>query len=310
MTRACDSGAASMRMATIVSLGASAALGVGALVVAKVWLPAQTPRTQTTAAAAVQPGVPIVIASSAIAFGARLDARNLRVVTVPRAAAPQGAFSSVAQVINQPGGAPVALQPMSPQEAVLPSRISGPGARASLAASISPGMRAYTIGVTDVLGGGGHILPGDRVDVVLTRELPTDNETRGRQLISSVVTQDVRVLGMDLNIDPSSSEAAVAHTATLELTLQNSVRLALATQAGTLSLALRRTGSSEIEVQRPIALDNPRSWRRQPSSAASTPPTAAANGLRPAIDPSQRSLVVSAGATQSTVQVPADRAGY
>lgn len=279
--------------------------------VAKVWLPAQTPHTGTTAAAA-QPGIPVVIASSAIAYGARLEAGNLTVVSMPRGAVPQGAFSTVAQVVNQPGGAPVALQPISPHEAVLPTRLSGPGARATLAAAINPGMRAYTIGVTDVLGGGGHVLPGDRVDVVLTRELPGDNETRGRRLISSVVTQDVRVLGMDLNVDPTSTTAAVAHTATLELTLQDSVRLALATQAGTLSLALRRTGSNEIETQRPIALDNPPPPHRRdpaPSAPSALSANAAAAGLRPAMDANHRSIVVSSGATHSIVEVPADRAG-
>jgi hypothetical protein len=36
---------------------------------------------------------------------------------------------------------------------------------------IDPGMRAYTIKVNEVAGGGGHVLPGDRVDVLLARAL-------------------------------------------------------------------------------------------------------------------------------------------
>ena len=302
-----------MRMGTMISLGASAALGVGALLVAKVWLPSQTPHTQTTAAAATQAvGTPMVIASSDIAYGQRLDASHLRVVNVPASAVPQGAFSSIRQVIGGPDGAPVALQAIAAHEAVLPSRISGPGARPTLAASITQGMRAYTIGITDILGGGGHIMPGDRVDVVLTRELPGDNETRGRRLISSVITQDVKVLGMDLNVDPDSDRPAVAHTATLELSPQDTIRLALATQAGTLSLALRPAGSTEVVNARPIALDNPPPSRPRHDYGPPPPATAAPASLpplRPVYDPGARSLVVSSGSNHTTIQVPADAAG-
>jgi pilus assembly protein CpaB len=294
-----------MRMATIVSLGASAALGVGALVVARVWLPAQAPHSTQAVQAAVQPGVPVVIATSAINYGTRLEARYLTVVRMPSAAVPQGSYQTVAQLMNQPGGAPVAIQPISAHEPVLPTRLSGPGARATMAAEIGEGMRAYTIAVSDVLGGGGHILPGDRVDVVLTRDISGDsgeNSGGGRRFVSSVVIQDTKVLGMDLNADPSSTHPAVAHTATLEVTLQDSVRLALAGQAGTLSLALRRTGSDEIVAQRPIALINPGARpHRDPAPAA-----AAAGPARPAVDPNRRSLVVSSGSTHTVVDVPAD----
>jgi pilus assembly protein CpaB len=293
-----------MRMATMVSLGASAVLGVGALVVARVWLPAQAPHSTQVVQAAEQPGIPVVIAASAINYGTRLEPRNLTVVRMPRAAVPQGSFQTVAQLMNQPGGAPVAIQPISVHEPVLPTRLSGPGARATMAAEISEGMRGYAIAVSDVLGGGGHILPGDRVDVVLTRELPAESGDNGggRRFVSSVVIQDTKVLGMDLNADPSSTHPAVAHTATLEVTLQDSVRLALASQAGTLSLALRRTGSDEIVAQRPIALVNPGGARHD----APPGPRPAGAAAPPRPDPNRRTLVVSSGSTHTVVDVPAD----
>jgi pilus assembly protein CpaB len=292
----------------MISLGASAALGLGALVVARVWLPAQTPRTQTVAAAAQPaPGVPVVVASGAIGFGTRLEARNLRIASLPASAAPAGHFSTIAQVINQQGGAPVALAQIAQNEPILPSRISGPGARPTLSAEIREGMRAYTIGITNVLGGGGHILPGDRVDVMLARAVDAEQESSGRVFVANVVVQDVRVLGMDLNADPTSDRPAVASTATLEVTLQDSVRLALAAQAGTLSLALRRNGSNEIVAQRPVVLVNgaggSRRPAREPDAAQAQRPAAAP--ARPATDPNQRQLIVSSGATHTTVSVPA-----
>ena len=43
-----------------------------------------------------------------------------------------------------------------------------------------------------------------------------------------MVLQNVKVLGMDLNVDPTTTQSAVAHTATLEVTVQDAQRLAVA----------------------------------------------------------------------------------
>jgi pilus assembly protein CpaB len=243
-----------MRTATLVSLGASAVLGVGALLVAKVWLPQSAPHAARPGATA-QAMVPVVVARAAIPYGAKLDASRLEVTSMPASAAPQGAYGTIAQVIGQAGGAPIVLVPISAREAVLPTKLSGGGAKATLAAVISEGMRGFTIGVTEVAGGGGHVLPGDRVDVVLTRDLSTlagAPQGGGKRLVSNVVIQDVRVLGMDLNADPTSTAAAIAHTATLEVSVEDAEKLALAAQAGNLSLALRRTGSTDIALIRAV----------------------------------------------------------
>lgn len=243
-----------MRIGTIVSLGASAALGLGALVVARVWLPAHSARTS---AAATTQGVPVVVAASPIAYGTKLEAKNLAVAILPADAAPVGAFASVDQVMKQDaGGAPVALTAISQKEPVLAAKLSGAGVKPTLAALIGPGMRAYTIGVTETAGVGGHALPGDRVDVVLTRDnstTPTMDGGHGAHLVSDVVIQNVRLLGVDMNADPTATKLPVApHTATLEVSVQDAERLAVAAQAGTLSLALRRTGAAEIEAIRPM----------------------------------------------------------
>ena len=243
-----------MRLGTIVSIGASAVLGVGALLIARLWIPSHAPHPTAAQAAAVVVETPVVVAAKPIPWGAKLDGQYLKVIKLPAVDAPQGAYSSVGQILNQDGGPPMALSAMAEQEPVLPSKLSGPGERQTLAVLVDPGMRAYTIGVSAVTAGGGHILPGDRVDVVLTRELPIPPNVQapGKLLQTTVVIQNVRVLGMDLNANPTSTQPAVASTATLEVGMQDTEKLALASQAGTLSLALRRPGSVEIEATRPI----------------------------------------------------------
>jgi pilus assembly protein CpaB len=245
-----------MRFGAIVSLGASAALGLGALVVARVYLPAQAGKAVAVHSAAPA-GVPVVLAAAPIAYGEKLQPKQLVLARLPADAVPPGAFASIDQVLKQDGGgAPVALVAISTKEPLLAAKLSGPGARATLAALISEGKRAYTIGVTEVAGGGGHVLPGDRVDVVLTRDVSQGSGIEGAQrnkLVSEVVLQNIRVLGMDLNVDPASTKPTVARTATLEVSVEDAERLALAAQAGTLSLALRKIGSAEVQPVRPLA---------------------------------------------------------
>jgi pilus assembly protein CpaB len=248
-----------MRLGTIISIGASAVLGVGALLIARLWIPSHAPHPTLAQTATAVAQAPVVVAAKPIPWGVKLDGQDLKVIKLPAADVPQGAYSNIAQILNQDGGAPMALSAMAEQEPVLRSKLSGPGERQTLAALVDPGMRAYTIAVTAVTAGGGHILPGDRIDVVLTRELPIPSGlqvSNMKLLQTTVVIQNVRVLGMDLNANPTSTQPAVASTATLEVGMQDTEKLALASQAGTLSLALRRPGSVELGPARPMMVSD------------------------------------------------------
>jgi pilus assembly protein CpaB len=234
-----------MRVVTIVSLGASAVLGLAALVVAKAVLPSGSSTQAKTKAPPPISGVPVVVAKAPLKFGDKLDATKIQILTIPSNAVPDGAFRTTQQVLSQDGGGPpVVLTAIAAREPLLPAKLSGPGARASVAAEIKDGMRAYTIKVSDVTGVGGHALPGDRVDVVLMRDLSFDPAKHS--YVSDVVIQDVRVLGVDLNADPNSNKPATPNTATLEVDIADAQKLAVAGDLGKLSLLLRRTGSAEI----------------------------------------------------------------
>ena len=260
-----------MRLVTIGSLGASVALGLGAILVARVALP-QTGKVQAAgpAASAMANATSVVVAVRDIPYGQRLEAGHLKLIRVPRDAAPVNAFGSVAQVLAQDhGGAPVALTLIAAREPLLPAKLSGPGARPSVAAELQPGMRAYAIGVSEISGVGGHALPGDHVDVVLMRNLTPNGP--GKTLTSQLVVQNVRVLGVDLNADPTSTKAEKPSTTTLEVSVKDAQKLAIAAELGSLSLALRPLGASDIEPVTEMASAAPRAVsrpRRAPSSGA------------------------------------------
>ena len=244
-----------MRVVTLVSLGASAVLGLAALFVAKAVLP-NTGNAKSAAMAHQQAaGVPVVVAKSDLKFGDRLDASKVAILHVPADAVPIGAFTTVDQVLAQDhGGPPVALTPIAAKELLLPAKLSGPGARPSVAVEIAEGFRAYTIKVSDVTGVGGHALPGDRVDVVLMRDLTPQGDTRS--YLSEVVLQNVRVLGVDLNADLTANKPASPSTATLEVSVTDAQKLSVATNLGTLSLALRKTGEAELITTAPMRTGN------------------------------------------------------
>jgi pilus assembly protein CpaB len=304
-----------MRLGTIISIAASVVLAIGALLIARLWLPNHAPHSAQAQSAPRIDDVPVVVAALPIPWGAKLDAHYLKVVKIPPEDKPQGAYATVGQILNQDGGPPVALQAMAQQEPVLPSKLTGPGERETLAALVGPGLRAYTIGVTAATAGGGHILPGDRVDVLFSRELPqppAGKDTWNYKLFgTTVLIQSVRVLGIDLNANPTSTQPAIPSTATLEVSMQDAEKLALATHGGgTLSLALRRPGSSEIQALNHFILDDP---RRDVAPTTNAAPrlahgrSAHLNG--PRVDRSASVTVVSGDASTS-VTVPNESARF
>jgi len=293
----------------MVSLGASALLGVGALIVARIWIP-QTQHNAPSMAAVEPAGVPVVVAAADIPYGTKLDAGKLTVVRMPAASAPKGAYADPGQILRQTGGPPIALQSIVAHEPILAGKLSGPGARPILAATIDEGMRAYTVGVTEVAGGGGHIMPGDRVDVLLTHDIsPPGSADAGHNMVTDVVLQNVSVLGMDLNVDPTSTTAAAAHTATMEVSVQDAERLALAAQAGGLSMALRGTGNAEVSPVRTIATNELRSMGPHGLVGGGRPAGPARHAAPAARPVTRHTVIVVHGDATSSVEVPQERYG-
>jgi pilus assembly protein CpaB len=159
---------------------------------------------------------------------------------------PSGAFAKISDVIGQ--GRRVVLTPIEPNEPVLALKITGPGQRATLSALVKPGMKAVTIRVNDVEGVGGFVLPGDRVDVVLTRQIDKGNAS------TEIVLQNTRVLAVDQTADDRAAKATVAKSVTLEVNTVNAQKLWLASSVGSLSLLLRKAGETAEAKTRKITL--------------------------------------------------------
>jgi len=140
------------------------------------------------------------------------------------------------------------LSAIEVNEPVLALKITGPGQRATLSALVKPGMKAVTIRVNDVEGVGGFVLPGDHVDVVLTRQKAKGSAT------TEVVLQNTKVLAVDQIADEHSTKAKVAKSVTLEVNTIDAQKLWLASSVGSLSLLLRQAGDTSEHKTRQISL--------------------------------------------------------
>jgi pilus assembly protein CpaB len=237
-----------VRASTIVMIGFAVVFGLLAVFIAQVWLNDQA----TMRAKNMQGGSKavttqtIVVAKQPLRFGVALSAAMLKEIPWPDQALPQGAFHKIADILSS--GRRVVLTAIEANEPVLAVKITGAGQRATLSALVRKGMKAVTIRVNDVEGVGGFVQPGDRVDVVLTRQVAKGEAS------TEVVLQDVRVLAIDQTADERVAKAAVAKSVTLEVSTVAAQKLWLASSVGKLSLLLRKAGETAQVNTRKITL--------------------------------------------------------
>lgn len=181
----------------------------------------------------------VVVAADNIPFGTRLTAELLKEIDWPEKSIPEGIFNTKAEIIGQKGGAPVVLMALTANEPLLPGKISRPGGRATLSSLLGEGMKAVTVRVNDVAGVAGFVLPGDMVDILVTRSGADDGSASS---YTDVLLQGVKVLAVDQDTNDKLDRPAPAKAVTLEVTIAQAQRVALGASVGKLTLALRQFG--------------------------------------------------------------------
>ena len=194
-----------MERRNIIIAAAAVVIGLLAVYLANTWFTGVEERQERVAEE--QRMVRIAVANQEMAFGSPLTQDNIRLTSWPANSVPQGAYLE-ADAQRLLSGGNVAIR------------------------------RAVTVPVNAVTGVAGFVTPGDVVDVMLTRQIPGDGANSDDKMIS-VVLERVPVLAIDLRAGEQNTEAQVGRTATLQVTPRDAQKLVLATQVGTLSLALR-----------------------------------------------------------------------
>ena len=233
-----------MRIIAILVLVFGVALAGGALFFASEYF------KELNASMAQQQGpetVKVLVAKTALGYGATLQQENLQWVEWPRAVVPPGSFTSVEALLGEKGDQRrIVLRAIEPGEPILEGKITKFGESPRMSMNLGAGMRAVSIKIDAVSGVAGFVVAGDRVDILLTR-------TQQGQLVSSVILQDITIIAVDQSANSETTRARLGSTVTVEVNTVQAQKLALARQVGTLSLTLRGIiGEANEEVLAPV----------------------------------------------------------
>lgn len=206
------------------------------------------------ASAQEAPKILALTASHALRPGVLLKPEDLSSTEYAEGKLPEGAIKDDAEQRRLLSGALVRRALSQGDVLRLPGDVLLPGDHGFLAAVLSPGSRAVTVGVDAVSGTAGLLWPGDRVDVILTQTIDDPSVAPGRRIAAETVVSDVRVIAIDQQIAQGNVQGTEPNgqvkTVTLEVSPSHAEYIQVATRLGKLSLTLRAadTARGEDEV--------------------------------------------------------------
>ncbi len=245
----------------------------------------------------------VVVTARPLGVGVMVKPADVKVVKIATSAFPKGAFSKVEDVLDRPVISNILLE-----EPILEGRLAAKGSGLGLAPTIPVGMRAVTVRVNDVASVSGFVLPGMRVDVLVTGRPPSADGD-----MTSTVLQNMLVLSAGTTIQPDARGQAIqAPTVTLLATPQQSETLTLAGNEGRLQLVLRNSSDQNVEATTGRYINElygaPRKVAAAPSAAPHPAPRpvviAAAPKPPPPPPPALDQIVVIRGTTKTVETMP------
>jgi pilus assembly protein CpaB len=251
------------------------ALGVGALVSYMVYT-----TLRRTVATVKQANTQVVVAATDLQVGSKLEDKDLREIRLPGSDLPQGYFQNKADVLGR--GVVVSI---AKGEFILPSKLAAENAGAGLPSLIPPGMRAVSVRVNEVVAVAGFVIPGTRVDVLLT-----GNPTGTNEPLTTTVLENVEVLAAGQKLQRSAQgEPQSVPVITLLVSPEDAQKLTMASNEGRIQLALRNpldTSEENLAVLRDSSLyrmggpaPDPRPSRTRVRRVASAPKPAPAPSM-------------------------------
>jgi pilus assembly protein CpaB len=172
----------------------------------------------------------VVVATQKLPLGTRLAAEHLKIVSWPKASLLEGSFSDPKELVGRG-----VLVPMSPKEPVLEGKLAPREAGAGLTSAIPEGMRAVAVKVDPVTGVSGFVLPGTRVDVIVTGS----PDERGGKDTAKMILEYVPVLSAGKSLQDEDGKPRDVPVVTLLVSPAEAQKLALASADGKIQLALR-----------------------------------------------------------------------
>jgi len=224
------------------------------------------------------PGEDILVAATDLQVGTKIEDKDVKYVHFPANELPSGVFHRKDKLLGRG-----VILPISRGEFILTYKLAGENAGYGLPSLIPPGMRAVSVRVNDTSSVSGFVLPGTRVDVLLT-----GNPEGSSQQQTTTVLENVAVLANGPKLERNAAGEPQATTViTLLVSPDDAQKLTLASNQGKIQLALRNpldTRQEELVAARadalykiapaPVRTETPRP--RVQRIATPTPPAAPA----------------------------------
>ena len=185
---------------------------------------------------------PVVVASKDLTFGETLDPDDMKLTMFPRTSVSKGSYGFKDSLLGQ-----VTKVFLKENEPILDSKLSSKGGGLSLL--IEPSLRAASIQVDKVSGVSGFVLPGDRVDIILT----VDNPGQKRDAIAKTILQNIEVLAAGEKTEQKSNKVITTQSVTLLVDPDGAQSLALASSEGKLHLSLRNPMDDSVLAVEPLS---------------------------------------------------------
>jgi pilus assembly protein CpaB len=231
-----------MNTPRLIVLGLAAVAAGGAAFLARGLLGGGTSNVQALPAPAAVQTTDVLVAATDLTPGQLLLPEEVRWQKWPQSAVdPSFILLSSTPNLDQTVKGTVVRSPIVTGEPITNTKIVHSDATGFMAATLTQGMRAVSIPISVASLAGGFIMPNDRVDVMLTSQLPD----AGHRFRTTTFLHNVRVLAIDQSsaesksADKNQKPVSDVRTATLELTQYQAERVARAQASGTLSLSLR-----------------------------------------------------------------------
>ncbi len=206
------------------------------------------------ALARIVPTITVYVAEKPLKYGQQLKQEDVREVSWPENAVPEGAFTDKTVLFPENSEElRVVLRAMEKDEAIMAVKVTEPGEDTGLTSRLVRGTRAFTIKVDVSSGVSGFLRPGDRVDVYWTgRVNVSDNNSRNSGEVTKLIEAGVKLIAIDQSAGGEINEYNIAQTVTVAVKPHQVAALAQAQSTGKLSLSLvgaeDDTIASEIEV--------------------------------------------------------------
>lgn len=179
----------------------------------------------------------VVVAKAEIPAGSPVTPELVTLANWPSASKPKGAYDNPAQIKDR-----VISSVVAAGEPVLESKLAPVGSKGGLSAVITPGRRALTVKVNEIVGVAGFALPGNFVDVMVNTQDDHNNP------ISKIVLEKILVLAVAQEAERDPTKPKVVNAVTVEVTPDQAEKLDLARSIGSLSLVLRNQLDNNDQV--------------------------------------------------------------